>query len=271
MGTLAPVDVLARSNVTLLGPEGAPPLVLAHGFGCDQEMWRHVAPAFADRFRVVLYDLVGFGGSDLSGFDDSRHGSLQGYADDLLALCDGLGLGPVTFVGHSVSAMIGIRAAVTRPEAFERLALVCPSPRYIDDDGYAGGFSATDIDDLIASLDANYLGWATTMAPVIVGRPDRPDLGEELTESFCRVDPRVARVFARVTFLSDSRADLPLVRVPTLVLQSREDAIAAPAVGTYVRDHIPGATMTVLDTVGHCPNLSAPDETIAALEPFVAG
>jgi sigma-B regulation protein RsbQ len=264
------MGVVERSNVTVAGRPDGPALVFAHGFGCDQSMWRHVAPAFEDRYRVVLYDLVGFGHSDLTAFDPDRHGSLQGYADDLLDLVAELDLGPVTFVGHSVSGMIGVRAAVIRPEAFARLVLVCPSPRYIDDDGYVGGFSAADIDDLIASLDDNYLGWSQAMAPVIMGRPDRPELGEELTNSFCRTDPRIAKAFARVTFLSDSRADLPEVGVPTLVIQSQVDAIASPAVGTYVRDAIPGATMTVLDAVGHCPNLSAPEPTIAAIDAFLA-
>jgi sigma-B regulation protein RsbQ len=265
------MGAVTRNNVRVLGPDDGPPVVFAHGFGCDQAMWRHVVPAFTDRYRVVLLDLVGFGGSDIAAFDPERHGSLQGYADDLLEVCDELALGPAAFVGHSVSAMIGVRAAVTRPAAFDRLVLVCPSPRYVDDDGYVGGFSRADIDDLLDSLDANHLGWSTSMAPVIMGRPDRPDLGQELTESFCRTDPRVARAFARVTFLSDSRPDLPEVAVPTLVLQSKVDAIAAPVVGAYVRDHIPGASMTVLDAVGHCPNLSAPDETIAAIAPFLAG
>jgi sigma-B regulation protein RsbQ len=262
--------VVERSNVTVSGRVDGPALVLAHGFGCDQSMWRFVAPAFEDHYRVVLYDLVGFGSSDLTAFDPDRHGRLQGYADDLLDLIDELALGPITFVGHSVSAMIGVRAAVTRPEAFDRLVLLCPSPRYIDDEGYTGGFSTADIDDLIASLDDNYLGWSQTMAPVIMGQPDRPELGEELTSSFCRTDPRIAKVFARVTFLSDSRADLPSVAVPTLVIQSRVDAIASPVVGAYVRDAIPGATMTVLDAVGHCPNLSAPEPTIAAIDAFLS-
>lgn len=263
------MTAVERHHAVIAGPAGAPPIVFAHGFGCDQAMWRHVAPAFEDRFRVVLYDLIGFGGSDLDAFDPERHSSLQGYADDLLELCDELALGPVRFVGHSVSAMIGVRAAVTRPDAFDRLVLVCPSPRYIDDDGYVGGFSRADIDELLTALDQNHLGWSMQMAPLIMGRPDRPELGAELTDSFCRTDPRIARSFARVTFLSDSRADLPEVRVPTLVLQSRVDAIASPVVGAYVRDHIPGASMVALDAVGHCPNLSAPEETIAAIAPFL--
>jgi sigma-B regulation protein RsbQ len=269
LATLPRMGAVERCNVSTRGPEDGPPLVFVHGFGCDQGMWRHVVPAFADRFRVVLLDLVGFGGSDVGTFDPERHGSLQGHADDVLDVCAELDLGPARIVGHSVGAMIAVRAAVTRPEAVDRLVLVCPSPRYIDDEGYVGGFSQADVDDLLASLDANHLGWSTAMAPVIMGRPDQPELGEELASSFCRSDPRIMRAFARVTFLSDSRADLPQVPVPTLVLQSKVDAIAAPAVGAYVRDHIPGAEMTVLDAVGHCPNLSAPDETVAAIEPFL--
>jgi sigma-B regulation protein RsbQ len=244
-------------------------MVFAHGFGCDQHMWRHVVPAFEDRFRTVVFDHVGFGRSDLAAFDPERHATLQGYADDLLEVCAELGPEPVVFVGHSVSAMIGIRAALTAPERFARLVLIGPSPRYIDDDGYVGGFSAADIDDLLASLDDNYLGWSSAMAPVIMGNPDRPELGEELTSSFCATDPAIAQSFARVTFLSDSRTDLPHVRVPTLVVQCREDAIAGPAVGAYVHDHIPGSELVVLDATGHCPNLSAPAETIAAIADFV--
>lgn len=258
-----------RNNVVESGVADGPPMVFAHGFGCDQHMWRHVAPAFADRFRTVVFDLVGYGESDLAAFDPERHGTLEGYADDLLEVCAAVGPEPVVFVGHSVSAMIGVRAAIKAPEVFDRLVLIGPSPRYIDEDGYVGGFSAADIDDLLASLDDNYLGWSSAMAPVIMGTPDRPELGEELTNSFCRTDPAIARSFARVTFLSDSRADLPDVTVPTLVVQSRQDAIAGPAVGEYVRDHIPGSQMVVIDATGHCPNLSAPAETIAAIEGFL--
>ncbi len=244
-------------------------MVFAHGFGCDQHMWRHVAPAFADRFRTVVFDLVGYGQSDMSAFDPERHGSLQGYADDLIEVCRAVSAEPVVYVGHSVSAMIGVRAAITAPDVFERLVLIGPSPRYVDDEGYVGGFSAADIDDLLASLDDNYLGWSSTMAPVIMGNPDRPELAEELINSFCRTDPAIARAFARVTFLSDSRDDLPRVTVPTLVVQSQRDAIAGMQVGEYVRDHIPGSEMVVIDATGHCPNLSAPAETIAAIEGFL--
>ncbi|QYG92294.1 alpha/beta hydrolase [Iamia sp. SCSIO 61187] len=262
--------VVTRNNVVASGVADGQPMVFAHGFGCDQHMWRHVVPAFEDRFRTVVFDHVGFGRSDLDAFDPERHGSLQGYADDLLEVCAELGLERVILVGHSVSAMIALRAAITAPEVFDRLVLVCPSPRYIDDDGYVGGFSEADIDDLLAALDDNYLGWSSAMAPVIMGTPDRPELGEELTNSFCRTDPAIARAFARVTFLSDSRPDLPRVTVPTLVLQSREDVIARPVVGAYVHENIPDSEMVVLDAVGHCPNLSAPDETVAAIEAFVA-
>ncbi|MCU1371632.1 MAG: alpha/beta hydrolase [Ilumatobacteraceae bacterium] len=256
--------------MTVTGRTAGPALVFAHGFGCDQHMWRLVAPSFEDRYRVVTYDHVGFGGSDLRAFDAARHGSLQGYADDLLEIAAELELDDAVFVGHSVAAMIGVRAAVTDPAAFRALALVCPSPRYIDEPGYHGGFSSAEIEDLLDTLDSNYLGWSAAMAPVIMGNADRPELGEELTNSFCRTDPAIAEAFARVTFLSDSRVDLPLVAVPTLVIQTTNDAIAPDEVGRFVAEQLPQSAFTRLDAIGHCPNLSAPAETVAAIEAFLA-
>ena len=264
------IDVLERNRVRVAGVPAGRPMMFAHGFGCDQEMWRFVAPAFEDRYRTVLFDHVGFGASDLTAFDPRRHGALQGYADDLVEILRAAELREVVFVGHSVSAMIGVRAALTAPELFAALVLVCPSPRYIDDEGYVGGFSQADIDGLLDSLDDNYLGWSSAMAPVIMGNEDRPQLAAELTNSFCRTDPTIARSFARVTFLSDSRADLPAVTTPTLVLQCREDAIASRPVGEYVHRHIAGSEITLLDATGHCPNLSAPEETVAAIERYLS-
>ena len=264
------VDVRDRNQVTERGPADAPALVFAHGFGCDQHMWRLVAPAFEDRYRTLTYDHVGFGGSDLTAFDPVRHGSLQGYADDLLEIVAALDLHDTVFVGHSVAAMIGVRAAVTDPTAFRALALVCPSPRYTDAPGYSGGFTEAEIDGLLDQLDANYLGWSAAMAPMIMGNAERPELGAELTNSFCRTDPRIAESFARVTFLSDSRADLPDITVPTLVIQTTNDAIAPEAVGRYVAEQLPDSTFTKLEATGHCPNLSAPDQTAAAIEAFLA-
>jgi sigma-B regulation protein RsbQ len=263
------MDALARWNVHQSGSEHGPVMLFAHGFGCDQHMWRYVAPAFEDEFRVVRFDFVGSGGSDLTSYDPQRYSTLQGYADDVLALCAELGLENVTYVGHSVAAMIGVLAEVARPELFARLVLVGPSPRYVDADGYRGGFSADDIEQLLESLDSNYLGWSGAMAPVIMGNPDRPQLGTELTASFCRTDPEIARRFARVTFTSDNRQELRRVTTPTLILQCRDDIIAPLAVGTYVRDAIPGSTMTVIEATGHCPNLSAPEVTVAAMSDFV--
>jgi sigma-B regulation protein RsbQ len=256
--------------VIVHGAPDAQPMLFAHGFGCDQNMWRFVAPTFADRYRVVVFDHVGAGGSDLSAYDPERYSSLGGYADDVVTICRELDLTDVIFVGHSVSAMIGVLAAETAPELFDALVLVGPSPRYIDDDHYIGGFTARDIEELLDSLDSNYLGWSAAMAPVIVGRPDRPEFGNELTESFCRTDPAIASRFARVTFLSDNRADLATVQTPTLVLQCRDDVIAPIAVGEYVAQRMPNARMELLDTTGHCPNLSAPDLTAAAIERFLA-
>lgn len=265
------MDVRSRNHVTVTGRPGAPVVVLAHGFGCDQNLWRLVVPTLARDFTVVLFDHVGSGKSQLSAWSRERYGSLDGYADDVLDVCRELGLGPVTFVGHSVSAMMGVLAAAREPEAFAGLILLVPSPCFIDDPatGYRGGFSASDIDELLESLDANYLGWSGAMAPVIMGNPGRPELGVELTNSFCRTDPEVARVFARVTFLSDNRSDLAAVRVPTLVAQCSSDAIAPPEVGAFVHAQIPGSQLVTLHATGHCPQLSAPEETSAVIAAFV--
>ncbi len=260
-----------RLNAKVTGPAGAQPMVFAHGFGCDQHMWRYVAPQFEADFRVVLFDHVGAGGSDAGAYDPERYSSLHGYATDVVELCRELELTDVVFVGHSVSAMVGALAARDDPERFAKLVMVGPSPRYIDDGSYVGGFSAEDIDELLDSLDSNYLGWSAAMAPVIMGNPDRPELGEELTESFCRTDPEIARRFARVTFLSDNRADLAHVTTPTLVLQSTSDAIAPVVVGEYVHAALPNSSLVMLQATGHCPNLSAPEATSAAISAFVRG
>ncbi len=244
-------------------------MLFAHGFGCDQNMWRFVAPAFEDEFRVICFDHVGSGGSDLAAYDPDRYSSLTGYADDVLALCAELQLRDVVFVGHSVSAMIGVLANLAAPELFDKLVLIGPSPRYIDDGDYVGGFAEEDIDELLDSLDSNYLGWSSAMAPVIMGNADRPELGAELTASFCRTDPDIARRFARVTFLSDNRDDLARVSTPTLVLQCSDDAIAPVPVGEFVRDSMPNSSLVMLQATGHCPNLSAPEQTIAAIAEFV--
>ena len=244
-------------------------MVFAHGFGCDQNMWRYVAPAFEDDYRVVLFDHVGAGKSDLAAYDHQKYATLQGYADDVLEILRELELRDVVFVGHSVSAMIGVLAAAKEPARFATLVLVGPSPRYIDDGDYVGGFTADDIEGLLDSLDSNYLGWSAAMAPVIMGRPDRPDLGEELTNSFCRTDPEIARQFARVTFLSDNRLDLDAVQTPALVLQCSDDVIAPAAVGEYVHRRLRGSTLVHLKARGHCPNLSAPEETTAAIRDFL--
>lgn len=259
-----------RNNVVVTGREDGPVLLLAHGFGCDQNLWRLVVPTFAQQYRVVLFDHTGAGRSDLSAWTPERYGTLDGYADDILALCHELDLTDVVLVGHSVSAMIAVLATNREPDRFAKLVLLTPSPCYIDDDGYRGGFSRADIDELLEALEANYLGWSAAMAPVIMGNPDRPELGEELTNSFCRTDPAIARVFARATFLSDNRDDLAEVRVPTLVLQCSDDAIAPPEVGQFTHEQIAGSVLVTLDATGHCPQLSAPEATTAAITDFVA-
>jgi sigma-B regulation protein RsbQ len=264
------VDIADRNNVTVAGDPGARPMVFAHGFGCDQNMWRFVEPAFRDTHRTVLFDYVGAGRSDLTAYDPERYSTLAGYARDVTEICEALDLDDAVFVGHSVSAMIGALASVAAPGRIGALVMIGPSPRYIDDAGYVGGFTEVDISGLLDSLDSNYLGWSSAMAPVIMGNPDRPELGAELTESFCRTDPEIQRNFARATFLSDNRADLEQVKVPTLVLQCSDDVIAPDAVGRYVHDRIPGSRLVKLRATGHCPNLSAPAETIEAIRAFLS-
>lgn len=262
-------DVLTRNHVNVTGPAGARPIVFAHGFGCDQNMWRHVVPAFAEDHRVVLFDYVGAGRSDLGAYDADRYSSLDGYAQDVLDVCDALDLRDAIFVGHSVSAMVGVLASVRAPERIGALIMVGPSPRYVNDGEYVGGFEPAEIEGLLESLDRNYLGWSSQMAPLIMGNLDRPELGAELTESFCRTDPEIQRRFARVTFLADNRDDLAQVTVPTLVLQCREDVIAPDHVGEHVHRRIAGSTLVRLEASGHCPHLSAPAETVAAMRTFV--
>jgi sigma-B regulation protein RsbQ len=263
--------VVERNAVRISGVDEGRPMVFVHGFGCDQAMWRFVAPDFEVDHRVVLLDLVGAGRSDLSAYDPEKYNSLQGYANDIVEVCRELELRDAVLVGHSVSAMIGVLACQQAPELFGALVMVGPNPRYVDDGDYVGGFSRTDIAGLLDALDANHLGWSTQMAPVIMGNPEHPELAEELTNSFCRTDPGIAAQFARVTFLSDNRADLPTVPVPTLVLQCSEDAIAPDVVGRFVAEQVPGSVFLQLKATGHVPHLSAPEETTAAIRAFLSG
>jgi sigma-B regulation protein RsbQ len=262
------VDVRARNNVRIVGNQDGPTVMLAHGFGCDQNLWRLVTDRLAPRFRVVLFDHVGAGASDPAAWDAERYGALSGYASDVLDLVAALDLHDVTFVGHSVASMIGVLAAARDPSPFAKLVLLTPSPCYLDHDGYRGGFSRADIDELLDSLESNYLGWSRAMAPNIMGTSDRPELGEELTTSFCRTDPEKALVFARATFLSDNRADLSRVTIPTLVIECAHDTLAPREVGAFVAEHVPDSRLVTLDATGHCPHLSAPEETAYAIAAF---
>jgi sigma-B regulation protein RsbQ len=262
------MSVMQRNNVRIDG-KGRRAMMFAHGFGCDQNMWRFVEPAFRDRFRTILFDLVGAGGSDLGAWSKEKYSTLEGYAGDVIEIGRELGLHDEVFVGHSVSAMIGAIAAALSPGMFSDLVMIGPSPRYIDEADYVGGFSASQIEELLEFLDSNHMGWSQAMAPAIMGNPERPELGEELSNSFCRTDPEIARHFARTTFTSDNRTDLQKVKARTLVLQCSEDIIAPLAVGTYVHQQIPGSRLVVMNATGHCPNLSAPAETVSAIQAFV--
>lgn len=263
------MTLTARLNARSSGVKGAPTVLFVHGFGCDQSMWRLVAPAFEDQYHVLSIDLVGAGGSDTAAWDPQRYSRLEGYAADIVEFAEELDLDDAVYVGHSVSAMIGAYVDVAAPGRFGDLVMIGPSPRYLDDEGYTGGFSLAAIEDLLDSLSSNYLGWSATMAPVIVGNPDRPELGRELSEVFCRMDPEIARVFARTTFLSDARDILPLISARTLVMQCAEDVIAPEAVGRYVAARIPRSTFVQMHATGHCPNLSAPGETISIIRDYL--
>lgn len=261
-------DILARNNVTISG-RGTQPMLFAHGFGCDQNMWRFITPAFERDYKVILFDYVGHGGADAAEYDAAKYAKLDGYASDVLEICRELDVRNGVFVGHSVSAMVGVLASNREPDRFDHLVLIGPSPRYINDADYVGGFAREDIDGLLESLESNYLGWSSTMAPVIMGNRDRPELGSELTTSFCRTDPAIAKQFARVTFLSDNRRDLAASGARALVLQCSQDVIAPESVGRYVHDHLPRSEFVLMRATGHCPNLSAPEETIAAMKAFL--
>lgn len=262
------IDVIKRNNVQIKG-KGRQTMIFAHGFGCDHNMWRHVAPAFEDDYRIVLFDNVGAGESDLAAFDEKKYATLHGYAQDVNVILRAVGAENAIFVGHSVSAMVGILACIEEPSLFDKLVLVGPSPSYLNDGDYIGGFNQEDIEQMIDFLDTNYLGWSGTMAPAIMGNPDSPDLAGELENSFCRTDPKIAGHFARTTFLSDHRADLPKLRKPSLILQCSDDVIAPDTVGRYMHAQMADSTFVQMQATGHCPNLSAPEETIREIRAFL--
>ncbi|MCU1227614.1 MAG: alpha/beta hydrolase fold protein [Acidobacteria bacterium] len=262
-------DVLTRNNVHVFG-SGSQPLLFAHGFGCDQQMWRFITPAFEANYRIVLFDYVGSGKSDLNAYDAARYATLDGYAQDVLDICAALDLHDVIFVGHSVSSMIGVLAANREPERFSKLIMVGPSPRYVNDADYIGGFERADIEGLLDLMDKNYIGWANFLAPVIMKNDERPELTRELHESFCSTDPKITRRFAETTFFADNRADLAKVRVPSLIMQCSEDAIAPVEVGNYLYRTMPGSTLKMMKATGHCPHISHPEETIDAIRSYLS-
>lgn len=262
-------SVVKKNNVNIIG-RGEQVMLFAHGFGCDQNMWRYVTPAFEEQFKIVLFDHVGAGKSDWDCYDFDKYSSLQAYADDIIEICEELDFTQVIFVGHSVSSMIGLLVGIKEPTLLSMLIMVSPSPCYINKEGYAGGFSRSDIDELLASMESNYLGWSSQITPVIMGNPDKPEMTEELNNSFCRTDPKIAAQFAKATFLADNRSDLAKLKVNALVLQCKEDLIAPLQVGHYVADNISEASIVILDATGHCPHLTAPTETVSAIKEFLA-
>lgn len=244
-------------------------MIFTHGYGCDQNMWRLLTPAFEDRYRIILLDLVGCGKSDLAAYDRAKYSTLRGHAQDVVEILQEHASEPAVFVGHSVSAMIGLLAGVAKPEVFSAHVMIGPSPCYINEGRYIGGFSRQDIDALLDTLESNYLGWASAIAPTIMGAPEQPHLREELTNSFCATDPDIAKHFARVTFLSDNRADVPKLAARSLIVQCSDDIIAPLPVGEFLLANLPNATLRVIENTGHCPHLSAPDAVIGAMREFL--
>ena len=263
-------QIIARNNVRVSG-NGTQPMLFAHGFGCDQNMWRYIAPEFESDYKVILFDYVGSGKSDLQSYDAKRYASLEGYADDVLDICHALELRDVIFVGHSVSSMVGVLAANREPELFDRLVMIGPSARYVNDGpDYQGGFERPDLEGLLQMMDSNYIGWANFLAPVIMKNVDRPELSQELEASFCSTDPIIARRFAEATFFADNRADAEKVTVPSLIIQCADDSIAPQSVGEHLRETMKGSTYRLLDVTGHCPHMSHPSETIEAIREYLS-
>ncbi|MCL5127743.1 alpha/beta fold hydrolase [Algibacter sp. L4_22] len=260
--------LIARNNISIHG-DGSKAMLLVHGYGCDQNMWRFITPEFKNDYKIILIDLVGSGKADEAAYDYDKYSTLEGHANDIIEICKALDLKDLIFVGHSVSAMIGTLAVIKNPDIFKKIIMIGPSPRYINDGDYFGGFTQSDIDELMETLDSNYLGWSSAMAPVIMGNPDRPELAEELEQSFCQNNPEIANHFAKVTFLGDNRSDLNKVTIETLILQSQSDVIASIEVGKYVHNNLSNSQFVILDAIGHCPHLSAPDQTIKAMKKFL--
>lgn len=261
-------SIITRNNVKVFG-NGTQPMVFAHGFGCDQNMWRFVIPAFEKDFKIVAFDYVGSGKSDVAAYNAERYSNLNGYAQDVLEICEELKLKDAIFVGHSVSSMIGILAAIKAPQYFSDLILIGPSPSYINDGNYKGGFERKDIEELLDTMDRNYIGWANFLAPAIMKNTDRPELSQELTESFCSTDPKIARQFAGATFFSDNRKDLLKVNKRCLIMQCSEDIIAPLDVGDYLHAHLKNSTLRVMKATGHCPHMSHPEETIQIMREYL--
>ncbi len=262
-------NLSATFNVRITG-RGSQPIVFAHGLGCDQNMWRFVAPLFEEKFKVVLFDYIGSGKSDVLQYSKEKYNSLHGYAEDVIAICNSLRLQDVIFVGHSVSCMIGLLASISQPHLFSRIIMVAPSPFYMNDSGYKGGFEKNEIEQLLAIMEKNLVDWANLYTPKIMGNEGSPELSNELKESFCTTDPAITHQFSTVTFYSDNRKDLSKLTLPCLILQCREDILAPLEVGEYMHTHTPGSTLRILNATGHCPHLSAPEETVRVIKEYLS-
>jgi sigma-B regulation protein RsbQ len=260
-----------HNNAITLRGNGAKPMLFVHGFGTDQAMWRYIAPAFEDSHKVVLYDHIGSGRSDLRLYDKRKYAHYEGYADDLIEICDALDLRGIDLAAHSAGCMMAVLAARRCSELFDRLMLLGASPCYVNHEDYTGGFSREDINDLLAFLEINPAGWSANLTPMVMANAERPELAAELEAFFVRNDPKIMHHFACAVFLSDHRADLEGLKVPTLIMQCRDDIVAPLEVGDYMHAKLPNSTLKVLDTHGHYPQLSHPGPVTDAIRDYLNG
>jgi sigma-B regulation protein RsbQ len=269
--SLAPsaVAVVQRYNVRSLGT-GPATLLFCNGYGCNQHVWSHLVPALLPGHRLVFFDQVGTGGADPAAYDPHKYATLHGYAQDVVAICEALALQEVTIIGHSEGALVALLATIAAPHYFTQAVLLAVSPSHLNQPGYYGGFDEADVRELLAAASANYWHWATKLAFLLMGEGQAAALGHELATQFCQADQAIAQQAAYVTFLSDHRADLPRVSVPTHLLQCADDVAVPAEVNTYLLAHLPQATLTLLPTTGHCPHLSAPQYVLAALQQVLA-
>ncbi|WP_316806398.1 alpha/beta hydrolase [Pedobacter agri] len=262
--------ILIRNNVKILG-QGSQVIMFAHGFGCAQSSWKYITDAFLEDYRVILFDYVGSGQSDQNQYDYHKYSTLEGYACDVIDIIEALGLKDIIFVGHSVSSMIGMIAALQIPESFKKLIFIGPSPRYLNDRDYIGGFESADIESIFTQIAEDYVGWTKGISPAVMDKAEQPELADFLQECFEETEPSIALAFAMATFKADYRHQIKNLRVPSLTLQSSNDMMAPQSAGEYIHQNTRDNFLVVMKATGHFPHISEPKETIREIKDFIEG